>query len=125
MSSGCSAAALALSQVEAVHDDPPVRLELIARTYHGPVGRAPRHLPFRRALSFMRWQLGRGVPAPLTATLQVVHRGARIDPDVLITSDSRLPREAEAQAKEDTTSRRAATGAVNDEGNAHGFAGSF
>ena len=42
------------------------RLELIDRTYHGPAGRAPRQLPFRRgALSFMRWQLRRGVLAPL------------------------------------------------------------
>ncbi len=69
VSSGSSAAAWARVQVEAVRDDPAARFELLARTYHGPVGRAPRHLPFRRAaLSFMRWQLGRGVLAPLTAT---------------------------------------------------------
>ena len=36
------------------------------RTYHGPTGRAPRHLPFRRAaLSFMRWQTDRGLLNPL------------------------------------------------------------
>jgi hypothetical protein len=30
--------------------------------FRGPTGRAPRHLPFRRAaLSFMRWQARRGV----------------------------------------------------------------
>jgi hypothetical protein len=35
------------------------------RCYYGPFGRAPRHLPFRRAaLSFMRWQLRRGVLQP-------------------------------------------------------------
>ena len=69
MSSEPSAAAWALDQVEAVRDDPAARLELVVRTYHGPAGRAPRHLPFRRAaLSFLRWQLGRGVLAPLTAT---------------------------------------------------------
>jgi hypothetical protein len=69
MSCGPSAASRALNQVEAVRDDPAARLELIARTYHGPVGQAPRHLPFRRAaMSFMRWQLGRGVLAPLNAT---------------------------------------------------------
>jgi hypothetical protein len=54
-----------------------VRLALLARTYHGPTGRradgptgrAPRHLPFRRAaLSFMRWQAHRGVLAPLGAS---------------------------------------------------------
>jgi hypothetical protein len=39
---------------------------LIERTYRGPTGRAPRHLPFRRAaLSFMRWQARRGVLNPL------------------------------------------------------------
>ena len=64
-----SAAAWALGQVEAVRDDPAARLDLVAQTYHGPVGRAPHHLPFRRAaLSFMRWQLTRGVLAPLEAT---------------------------------------------------------
>ncbi|MBC2638003.1 MULTISPECIES: hypothetical protein [unclassified Rhodococcus (in: high G+C Gram-positive bacteria)] len=68
MSSRSSAAEWALDQVAAVRDDPAARLALIARTYHGPVGNAPRHLPFRRAaLSFMRWQLGRGVLAPLDA----------------------------------------------------------
>jgi hypothetical protein len=42
---------------------------LIARTYHGPTGRAPRHLPFRRAaLSFMRWQAHRGVLNRLDAS---------------------------------------------------------
>jgi hypothetical protein len=64
-----SAAAWAISQVDAVRDDPAARLELIARTYNGPRGRAPQHLPFRRAaLSFMRWQLSRGVLAPQNAT---------------------------------------------------------
>ena len=66
---GASAAAWALSRVEAVRDDPAARLELVAQTYHGPVGRAPHHLPFRRAaISFIRWQLSRGVLAPLDAT---------------------------------------------------------
>ena len=38
----------------------------MARVFHGPTGRAPRHLPFRRAaLSFMRWQARRGVLNPL------------------------------------------------------------
>jgi hypothetical protein len=61
-----SALALARAQVAAVRDDPRARLGLIARTYHGPTGRAPRHLPFRRAaLSFMRWQAQRGVLNPL------------------------------------------------------------
>ncbi|WP_203910528.1 hypothetical protein [Rhizocola hellebori] len=68
MASAPSAAAWALGQVEAVRDDPAARLALTARTYRGPNGHAPQHLPFRRAaLSFMRWQLGRGVLAPLTA----------------------------------------------------------
>jgi hypothetical protein len=42
---------------------------LIVRTYHGPTGRAPQHLPFRRAaLSFMHWQARRGVLNPLDAS---------------------------------------------------------
>jgi hypothetical protein len=54
------------AQVAAVRDDPAARLALIARTYRGPTGRAPRHLPFRRAaLSFMRWQATRGLLNPL------------------------------------------------------------
>jgi hypothetical protein len=57
------------AQVAAVRDDPAARLALLARTYHGPTGRAPRHLPFRRAaLSFMRWQADRGVLNPLDAS---------------------------------------------------------
>jgi hypothetical protein len=61
-----SALVLARAQVAAVRDDPRGRLGLITRTYHGPTGRAPRHLPFRRAaLSFMRWQTQRGVLNPL------------------------------------------------------------
>ena len=38
------------------------------RCYHGPFGSAPRHLPYRRAaVSFMRWQLRRGVLQPAFA----------------------------------------------------------
>ena len=60
-----SAADWALKQVEAVRDDPAARLALLRETYHGPTGRAPLHLPFRRAATaFMRWQLARGVLAP-------------------------------------------------------------
>ena len=62
------ALAWAEGQVAAVRDDPTARLALLARTYHGPTGRAPRHLPFRRAaLSFMRWQAQRGLLDPLDA----------------------------------------------------------
>ena len=63
------ALALAEAQVAAVRDDPAARLALMAQVFHGPTGRAPRHLPFRRAaLSFMRWQARRGVLAPLDAS---------------------------------------------------------
>jgi hypothetical protein len=56
-------------QVAAVRDDPAERLALMARVFRGPTGRAPRHLPFRRAaLSFMRWQARRGVLDPLDAS---------------------------------------------------------
>ena len=52
-----------------MRDDPAARLALMARVFHGPTGRAPRHLPFRRAaLSFMRWQARRGVLNPLDAS---------------------------------------------------------
>ena len=56
------------AQVAAARDDPAARLALMARVFRGPTGRAPRHLPFRRAaLSFMRWQARRGVLNPLEA----------------------------------------------------------
>jgi hypothetical protein len=56
----------AAEQVARVRDDPAGRMALLARTYRGPLGQAPRHLPFRRAaLSFMRWQTERGVLRPL------------------------------------------------------------
>jgi hypothetical protein len=64
-----SAADWALKQVEAVREEPTKRLELFERTYHGPTGRAPHHLPFRRAaMAFIHWQLARGVLEPLRAT---------------------------------------------------------
>jgi hypothetical protein len=64
-----AALASAEEQVAAARDDPAARLALLARTYHGPTGRAPHHLPFRRAaLSFMRWQASRGVLDPLDAS---------------------------------------------------------
>jgi hypothetical protein len=57
------------SRVAAARDDPEARVALLVRTYHGPTGRAPRHLPFRRAaMSFMRWQVERGVLDPLDAS---------------------------------------------------------
>ena len=64
-----AALASAEEQVAAVRDEPAARLALLARTYQGPTGRAPRHLPFRRAaLSFMRWQANRGVLDRLDAS---------------------------------------------------------
>ena len=69
MSDHADALAAAAAQVAAVRDDPAARLALMAQVYRGPTGRAPRHLPFRRAaLSFMRWQAGRGVLDPLDAS---------------------------------------------------------
>lgn len=69
MSHHASALALAEVQVAAVRDDPAARLALMARLFRGPTGRAPRHLPFRRAaLSFMRWQAQRGVLDALDAS---------------------------------------------------------
>jgi hypothetical protein len=69
MSHQAGALAWAETQVAAARDDPAARLALLVRTYHGPTGRAPRHLRFRRAaLSFMRWQVQRGVLDPLDAS---------------------------------------------------------
>jgi hypothetical protein len=69
MSHHAGALALAGAQVAVVRDDPAARLALMARVFRGPTGRAPRHLPFRRAaLSFMRWQARRGVLNPLNAS---------------------------------------------------------
>jgi hypothetical protein len=69
MSDPGGALALGTAQVAAVRDDPAARLALMARVFHGPTGRAPRHLPFRRAaLSFMRWQARRGVLDPIDAS---------------------------------------------------------
>ena len=63
-----SAADHASSLVEAVRDDAHGRLELCTRIYDDPTDRFSRHRRFRRAaLSFMRWQLGRGVLASLDA----------------------------------------------------------
>jgi len=63
------ALAWAEQQVAAARDDPAARLALIDRTYHGPTGHAPRHLPFRRAaLSFMAYQVRRGALNPLHAS---------------------------------------------------------
>src|ERR671910_231178 len=69
MTDDAGALALARAQVAAVRDDPVARLALMARVFRGPTGRAPRHLPYRRAaLSFMRWQARRGVLDPLDAS---------------------------------------------------------
>jgi hypothetical protein len=69
MSHHAGALVTAGAQVAAVRDDPAARLALMARVFRGPTGRAPRHLPFRRAaLSFMRWQARRGVLNPLDAS---------------------------------------------------------
>jgi len=60
-----TAATWADAQLAAVRDRPIERIRLAARLYHGPSGEAPRHLPYRRAaLSFMHWQLRRGVLEP-------------------------------------------------------------
>jgi hypothetical protein len=69
MSQHAGALARAEAQVASVRDDPEARLALMGRVFRGPTGRAPRHLPFRRAaLSFMRWQARRGVLDPLDAS---------------------------------------------------------
>jgi hypothetical protein len=69
MSHNADALASAEARMTGVRDDPAARLALLAQLFQGPTGRAPRHLPFRRAaLSFMRWQTQRGVLNPLNAS---------------------------------------------------------
>ncbi|MGH2903978.1 MAG: hypothetical protein ACRDK7_10400 [Solirubrobacteraceae bacterium] len=68
MLTAATAADHAAMLVEEVRDDPGARLALCAGTYDGPSGGHTRHLPFRRAaLSFMRWQVNRGVLVSLDA----------------------------------------------------------
>lgn len=68
MSDPTSAPERADARVEAVRDDPRARIALCARTYEELVDGSARHLRFRRAaLSFMRWQVDRGVLQPLAA----------------------------------------------------------
>jgi hypothetical protein len=63
-----TAAAWARRQVAAVRDDPAARLELADAIYEGAAGLAPDHPRFRRAaMSFLRWEVGRGVLNPLDA----------------------------------------------------------
>jgi hypothetical protein len=66
MSEDRDALSWAEARVATARDDPAARLALLARTFLGPTGRAPRHVPFRRAaLSFMHWQVQRGLLNPL------------------------------------------------------------
>jgi hypothetical protein len=63
-----TAADRATALVEQVSDDPAARVRLCEQIYDDPPGSSVRHVRFRRAaLSFMRWQVGRGVLAPLHA----------------------------------------------------------
>jgi hypothetical protein len=63
---GGPGAAWAEKQTAAVRDDPAARIALVERSYRGPFGQARRHVPFRRAaMSFMHWQLRRGVLEPV------------------------------------------------------------
>jgi hypothetical protein len=65
-----TAADRAAAQVEQVRDRPDERLSLCARTYDDPPRQSAPHLRFRRAaLSFMGWQVERGVLAPLDAEI--------------------------------------------------------
>lgn len=60
-----TAAAWAEEQVSSVRDDPMGRVALLESCYHGPFEPALARLPYRRAaLSFMRWQIRRGVLEP-------------------------------------------------------------
>ncbi len=68
MAAAVSAVDHAAARVARVQDDPRARFALCARIYEDPADRSGRHLRYRRAaLSFMRWQVHRGVLAPLEA----------------------------------------------------------
>ena len=57
-----AAAEYAAGQVAAVRDDPAARYALLRSLYEANPGRPELHLPYRRAaLSFMGWQLRRGL----------------------------------------------------------------
>jgi hypothetical protein len=63
-----TAAQRAASLVEHARDDQQARLALCADIYRQPADKSHRHRPFwRAALSFMRWQVNRGVLAPTDA----------------------------------------------------------
>ena len=72
------AAAAAAAWVVAVRDDPAGRIALLRATYDDPAGAAVRHRPFQRAaLSFMGWELRRGVLAPPSAAAPAARGGGR------------------------------------------------
>ncbi|HEU0287877.1 MAG TPA: hypothetical protein VFR22_12595 [Nocardioidaceae bacterium] len=61
-----TAAEYAADQVAVVRDDAAARLGLLRSLYEPQLGRPELHLPYRRAaLSFMGWQLRRGLLEPL------------------------------------------------------------
>ena len=61
-----TAAEYAADQVALVREDPAARLALLRSLYEPLPGRPKLHLPYRRAaLSFMGWQLRRGLLEPL------------------------------------------------------------
>ncbi|EFC84124.1 hypothetical protein [Parafrankia sp. EUN1f] len=61
-----TAAEYAAGRVDAVRDDPAGRLALLGSLYAAPPGWPELRLPYRRAaLAFMRWQLRRGLLAPV------------------------------------------------------------
>lgn len=69
-----TAADWAATLVERARDDPRARLALCADIYKQPVGRSRRHRPYwRAAMSFMRWQVKRGVLAPTDAEVPGSH----------------------------------------------------
>jgi hypothetical protein len=63
-----TAAERAATLVEQVRDDPQARFALCADIYRQPTSSSRHRLPYRRAaLSFMRWQVQRGVLAAIDA----------------------------------------------------------
>jgi hypothetical protein len=78
------------------------------RCYLGPYGRAPRHLPFRRAAaSFMHWQLRRGVlrelhgPAPGSPWWRLVNERIVRDGCEAVALTGELPGEPSGRTAQD------------------------
>jgi hypothetical protein len=81
---GITSAAWAEKQTAAVRDDPAARIALVERSYRGPFGQAPRHLPFPacgdvvHALAAATWGAGAAAEQPARARRRAGLAGRRV-----------------------------------------------